>query len=217
MAMGLALLIGVPLGLAAALAARSPVGLVARLVGAVGLSIPSFVLASVLVYVFSANDLGLVVGNYVALGIDPIANLRSMTLPAAALSVQASSLILRTTRDAVLSVIPELHIAAAIARGESRSEIVRRHVLRNAAIPVLTVAVVNVGYLLSGAVIIETIFSIPGIGFYAVQAIGGRDYPVVLACVMIGAAIFITLNTLADLAYPLVDPRIRARRQADQP
>lgn len=213
MALGLALLVGIPLGILAGLAPRSPAGGLARAIGAIGPSVPSFVLASIFVYVFSTNDLGLVVGNYVAFTTDPIANLRSMALPALALSVGTTSLILRTTRDSVMSVMPELYISAALSRGESLLQIVRRHVLRNASIPVLTVTVVNAGHLLSGAVIIETIFSIPGLGFYAVGAIGGRDYPVVLASVLLGAAVFVTLNTLADLAYPLIDPRIRARRQ----
>jgi peptide/nickel transport system permease protein len=209
MAMGLALLIGIPLGIAAGLAPSSVVGSLARAIGALGPSIPYFVIASVFVYVFSIY----VVGNYVAFTTDPVANLRSMILPAVALSVATTSLILRTTRDSVLTVMPELYISAALSRGESLMQLVRRHVVRNATIPVLTVAVVNAGHLLGGAVLTETIFSIPGLGFYAVRAIGGRDYPVVLACVLLGAAVFVTMNTLADLAYPLIDPRIRARRQ----
>src|SRR5260370_30950141 len=109
--------------------------------------------------------------------------------------------------------MPEPYVGAAVARGETSLEIVRRHVLRNAALPVITVAAVNTGYLLGGAIIIETIFSIPGIGAFAVSAVKARNYPVVEACVLIRATVFVTLNTVADLAYPLIDPRIRARAQ----
>jgi peptide/nickel transport system permease protein len=211
-AMTLSIGIGVPLGILAGLAGRSRAGVLTRVLGAVGLSVPSFVLGSFLVYIFSGDQLGLTVGNYAPLAVDPVKNIRSMILPGIALSVFTVALIMRTTRESVLNVLPELHIGAALARGESRLQVVRRHVLRNAAIPVLTVAAVSGGYLLGGAVIIETIFSIPGMGQYAVTAVGARDYPVVQACVLLGAAAFITLNTLADLAYPLIDPRIKAQR-----
>jgi peptide/nickel transport system permease protein len=212
LAMLLSLGLGIPLGLAAGSTGPSPFARGAsRLVGSAGLSFPDFVLASVLVFIFSSNQLGVTVGGYVPLALDPIANIRSMALPAIALSIFATALIVRTTRDSILNVMPEPYVGAAVARGEAPQQIVRRHVLRNAAIPVLTVAAVNMGYLLGGAVIIETIFSIPGIGEFAVAAVKARNYPVVEACVLIGATVFITLNTLADLAYPLVDPRIRAR------
>lgn len=213
LAMLLSLVVGVPLGIAAGLAARAPIRLAARFIGATGLSVPNFVLGSFLVYVFSSNRFGLVVGNYVAFTASPVDNLRAMVLPAITLSVFTIAMVMRTMSDAVVGVMPELHIGAAIARGESPPQVVRRHVLRNAAIPVLTVAAAAGGYLLGGAVIVETIFSIPGIGSYAVTAVTVRDYPVVLACVTISAVTFITLNTLADLVYPLIDPRIGARRQ----
>jgi peptide/nickel transport system permease protein len=211
-AMVLSIGIGVPLGILAGLAGHSRAGVLTRLLGAIGLSVPSFVLGSLLVYVFSGNQFGLTVGNYVPLAVDPVRNLRAMVLPGVALSVFTIALVMRTTRESVLGVLPELHVGAALARGESRAEVVRRHVLRNAAIPVLTVVAAGAGYLLGGAVIIESIFSIPGMGQYAVTAVGVRDYPVVQACVLLGAAAFVTLNTIADLAYPLIDPRIKAGR-----
>jgi peptide/nickel transport system permease protein len=214
LAMLLSLGIGIPLGVAASFTGRFPLLRGAsRLVGSAGLSFPDFVLASVLVFIFSSNQLGVTVGGYVPFAVDPIANIRAMALPAIALSIFATALIVRTTRDSVLNVMPEPYVGAAVARGETPLQIVRRHVLRNASLPVLTVAAVNSGYLLGGAIIIETIFSIPGIGAFAVAAVKARNYPVVEACVLIGAAVFVTLNTVADLAYPLIDPRIRARAQ----
>ena len=214
LAMFLSLGIGIPLGIAASFTGRFPfLRGTSRLAGSAGLSFPDFVLASVLVFIFSSNQLGVTVGGYVPLAIDPISNIRAMALPAIALSIFATALIVRTTRDSILNVLPEQYVGAAVARGESPLEIVRRHVLRNAALPVITVAAVNMGYLLGGAIIIETIFSIPGIGQFAVAAVKARNYPVVEACVLIGATVFITLNTFADLAYPLIDPRIRARAQ----
>jgi len=216
MSLALAFLIGYPLGVLAGTGqdggrARGALG---RLVGALGASVPDFVLGSVFVFVFSVWSLGLTVGGYVPLTQDPTTNLRAMLLPAVTLGVFGIALVLRTTRDAVLRVMTEDHITAAVARGEPPWRIVRRHVLRNAAIPVVTVASTYFGYLLGGAVVVEVLFSIPGVGLFTYTALENRDYAIVQAGVLIAAALFITINILADLAYVLIDPRIGSRRAA---
>jgi peptide/nickel transport system permease protein len=211
--LGLALAIGIPLGVSTALAAsEGQRGIVGRLVGALGASVPEFVLGSALIFVFSRWSLGLKVGGFVPLAQDPWANLRSVVLPTASLSVFGIALILRTTRDAVLRVLTEGHILAAVARGETPWRIVRHHVLRNAAIPIVTVTATYFGFLLGGAVIAEILFSIPGVGYYIYSSLEGRDYAVVQAGVLLASFAFVSLNMLADVAYALIDPRIGATR-----
>lgn len=204
-----ALLLGLPLGVLAGLSdARPAVRGGGRVIGAAGASVPDFVIGSIFVYVFSRWALGLNVGGYVPFGQDPVANLRAMALPTVTLSVFGVALILRTTRDAVQRVLTEGHVTTAVAAGESPWSIVRRHVLRNAAIPVLTVTATYMSFLLGGAVIVEVLFSIPGIGLYTYNALFNRDYAVVQAGVLLAAAVFVTVNTLLDISYKFIDPRI---------
>jgi len=207
-----ALATGVPLGVWSALSTRGRGVVVGRLVGAVGASVPEFVLGSFLIYAFSNWQLGLQVGGFVPFGEDAGANLRSLALPTLSMSVFGMALILRTTREAVLRVMTEGHITAAVGRGETPWFIVRHHVLRNAAIPLVTVVTTYFGFLLGGALIAEVLFSIPGLGYYLYNALEGRDYAVVQAGVLLAAVVFIGLNMLADVAYALVDPRIGATK-----
>jgi peptide/nickel transport system permease protein len=216
MSLGLALLVGLPLGVAAGVGGGSgrTRGTGARLIGAFGASVPDFVLGSVFIFVFSVWSLGLTVGGYVPLAQDPVTNLRAMVLPSVTLGVFGIALVLRTTRDAVLRVMTEGHIAAAVARGETPGNVVRLHVLRNAAIPIVTVTATYFGYLLGGAVVVEVLFSIPGIGLFTYNALENRDYAIVQAGVLIAATVFISINILADVAYALLDPRIGTGRAA---
>ncbi len=211
--LGFALVIGVPLGVASGIASSGKGrGAAGRLVGALGASVPEFVLGSALIYVFSRWSLGLQVGGFVPLTVDPWANLRSVILPTASLSLFAIALLLRTTRDAVLRATTEGHVLAAVARGETPYRIVRHHILRNAAIPIVTVTTTYFGFLLGGAVIAEVLFSIPGIGYFVFSSLEGRDYAVVQAGVLLAAFAFVSLSMLADVVYALIDPRIGARR-----
>lgn len=211
--LALALGIGFPLGVASGIrASASGQGGSGRLVGALGASVPEFVLGSALIFVFSRWSLGLKVGGFVPLWQDPWGNFRSVVLPTASLSVFGIALILRTTRDAVLRVMTEGHILAAVARGETPSQIVRHHILRNAAIPIVTVTATYFGFLLGGAIIAEILFSIPGVGYYIFSSLESRDYAVVQAGVLLASFAFVSLSMLADVAYALIDPRIGARR-----
>jgi peptide/nickel transport system permease protein len=199
MALGVGLPLGVAAGVAPATARRSAL---ARTVGAFGVSVPDFVLGTTLIFVLSVWSLWLKVGGFVPLGEDPVLNLRTMFLPAATLAVFGAALILRTTRDAVIRVMIEPFITAAVARGERPSDIVRRHVIRNAAIPELTVVITYFGFLLGGAVVVEVLFSIPGIGLYTYNGLKNRDYAIVQAGVLLAAGVFISISMLADRSTP---------------
>jgi len=209
MATALSLLIGLPAGAAAAFGSTRRLGAgLGRLLGATGLSMPDFVLGSVLVVVFSTNVLGPTVGGFVPFFQDPIANLRATILPALTISGFGAALVIRTTRDAVLSALTEPYVLAAVARGQRPRTIILRHVVRNSAIPVLTVVATTVGYLLGGSVIVEQLFGIPGFGNYVLSAVQHRDYAVVQAGALIAASIFVVINMLADVSYAWIDPRI---------
>ena len=167
LALGFALAVGVPLGvISGTTASGGSKSMLGRLVGALGASVPDFVLGSLLIFVFSVWPLWLRVGGYTPFVEDPVGNLRTMLLPAVTLSLFGVALVLRTTRDAVLRVMTEGYITAAVARGERPFDIIRLHVMRNAAIPVVTVVTTYFGFLLGGAVVVEVLSSIPGIGFY---------------------------------------------------
>jgi peptide/nickel transport system permease protein len=210
-ALAMALTAGLPLGVAAGIARLGrPRAGIGRIIGALGASVPDFVLGSALIFIFSVWPLWLRVGGYVPFFEDPVKNVRAMLLPAITLSVFGMALILRTTRDAVLRVMTEGYITAAVARGERPRDIIRLHVLRNAAVPVVTVVTTYFGFLLGGAVVVEVLFSIPGIGFYAYSGLENRDYAIVQASVLLAAAVFITISMFADLAYAVLDPRIGA-------
>ena len=210
----LALALGVPLGVWSGVAESGGTGRSGwgRLVGALGASVPEFVVGSALIFVFSHWSLGLKVGGFVPLAENPWANLKTVVLPVVALAIFAIALILRTSRDAVLRILTEGHILAAVGRGETPAAIVRHHILRNAAIPVVTVTATYFGYLLGGAVIAEVLFSVPGVGYYIFSSLEGRDYAVVQAGVLLAALVFVALNMMADVAYALIDPRIGANR-----
>ncbi|MDX3107757.1 ABC transporter permease [Nonomuraea angiospora] len=202
-------LAGVPLGVLTAVRSRPGGGGAAgRLLSGLGVSVPEFVLGSLVVFVFSRYALGLEVGAWVPFTQDPAANLATMVLPAAVLSVFAISVTARTTRDAVLGVLVEPYVTAAVGRGESPWFIVRHHILRNAATPVVTLLGTITAYLLGGALIVEHVFNLPGVGSYIVQAVGRRDYAVVQAGVLLAAAVFIVMNVLIDLLVGALDPRL---------
>jgi peptide/nickel transport system permease protein len=166
------------------------------------------VVGATLVYLFSVHDWWFRVGSYVALSEDPIGNLRSVALPSFTLGLFGVAIVMRTQRDAVRSVLTEPYVVAAVARGARPLMIIRRHVLRNAAIPVMTVLAVLVGAFISGTVIVESLFSVPGIGVFFLNAVRARDYAVVQAAVLISAVTFVASSMLADICYAILDPRV---------
>ncbi|WP_067179525.1 ABC transporter permease [Microtetraspora niveoalba] len=214
MSLTVTLLVGVPLGvLTAVRGGGGRGGAAGRLLSAIGISLPEFVLGSVVIYVFSRYALGLRIGGFATGASGSGAAFQALILPALVLSVFSVAATARTTRDAVLGVLVEPHIAAAIGRGESPWHIVRHHVLRNIGIPVLTLLGSVVAYLLGGAVIVESLFNISGLGSYMVSALGRRDFGVVQATVLFTAAAFVVVSLLTELASGLLDPRVATTRK----
>ena len=200
-AMLVALGIGLPAGIAMAVwRGRAVERLLAVLVLA-GQSLPTFWSGILLVLLF-----GVVLQWLPTSGADGPA---SLIMPSIALGALTMSTFARMTRIAVLDELSRDYVAAARARGLSLGAVVARHVLRNAAIPVVTVAALEVGNLLAGAIIVETVFAWPGIGQLAIQAISSRDFLVVQAVVLFVSVAYVAMNLLADLAYAAIDPRIR--------
>jgi len=209
LALGFALAVGLPLGVASGVRRGGRKGFdAARVVGAIGASVPDFVVGSVLIFIFSVWSLWFRVGGYVPFSEDPVGNLQTMLLPALTLALFGTALVLRTTRDAVLRVMTEGYITAAVARGERPRDIIRLHILRNAAIPVVTVVTTYFGFLLGGAVVVEVLFSIPGFGLYTFNGLLNRDYAIVQAGVLVAATVFVLINMTADFLYAVIDPRV---------
>ena len=201
--------LGVPLGIIAAVKRGTPTDAGVRGLALLFLSIPDFVLGTLLIYVVSTRGIPLPVSGYVAMSESISGNLKSMILPVLSLGLITTAVVMRVTRASVADVLNEPYVVTARAKGLSPRTVTRRHVMRGALIPVITVIGINVGFLLSGAVIIEEIFALPGLGRYALQGILQRDYPIAQATVVLGAAMFVLSSFIVDLLYAWVDPRIR--------
>jgi peptide/nickel transport system permease protein len=176
-----------------------------------GLSIPAFWLGLLLVFSFGVKLGWLPVGEFRPLreGLGPF--LSHMILPAVSLGLIQMALTARMVRSSMLEVLREDYIRTAHAKGMSQKTVVLRHALRNALIPTVTVVGLGFGALVSGAVVVETIFALPGLGRLTASALLNRDYPLIQAILMFVAMIFIVMNLLVDLAYAYLDPRLRIR------
>ncbi len=205
----LALLIGIPLGVLSAVRHNSFIDLFARLFALIGLAMPNFLLGTLIIYVLSVyfhvlpNS-----GDFVAFTADPSRNLQQMIFPAITLGFAFSASVMRTTRSAMLEVLGQDYIRTARSKGLRDSVINRRHALRNALIPVITIVGVELGYLLGGTVIVEEVFALPGLGRLILNSIGKRDYAMVQGLALVVAVIFVVVNLAVDLLYTAVDPRI---------
>jgi peptide/nickel transport system permease protein len=206
----IAVAIGLPLGLLSAMRPRSRVDVLARIGGLIGLSLPSFWLGTLIIVFFSLYLRWLPnTGGYVDFVRDPLANLALIVLPAVTLGVALAAATMRMTRSAMLDVLGADYVRTAWAKGLRRSVIVRRHVLKNGLIVVVTLLGIQVGQLLGGAVVVEEIFSIPGVGRMLLAAIVQRDYALVQGGVLAIAILFVLLNIIVDVLYGYLDPRIR--------
>lgn len=205
----MSLLIGIPAGLYLAFARRSGADLGGRLLTAMMLAVPSFMVGLVLIYVVS-----------IALGLAPAGgwagwwpgNFEYLWLPAAALTTFLAPLVARSVRQSALETIGQPFVEAARTRGVPRRRIVFFHVLPNASLPVITLIGFNAGALLGGAVTVETVFALPGLGAQLLQAMGTRDLPVVQGIAILTAASIVVFNLLADLCNLALDPRLRSSR-----
>ncbi|HYI16425.1 MAG TPA: nickel ABC transporter permease [Thermomicrobiales bacterium] len=200
-ALALAIVIGVPLGILAASRQHSALDYISMATSFVGVSIPNFWLAMLLVYVFAIqlNWLPATGGE----------GFKRLILPAIVLAVQQAALIARMVRANMIEVLQDDYIKTARAKGLSERTVVMGHGLRNALIPTITILGINFGYLLSGAVIVETVFARPGIGRLLVDGILNKDFTLVQGIVLFTATAYLIVNLLTDLSYALIDPRIR--------
>jgi peptide/nickel transport system permease protein len=207
----LGLVIGVPLGMLSASKPESPRDAIGQAVGLAGLSIPAFLLAtallSVLAQVWGYNPNGRV---FAPITQDVLLNLQQMMLPAFVLGFGIAAPIMRTTRTAVLDVRSEDFVRTARAKGVPVRRLYVRHILGNALVPIVTMTGLQFGYLLGGAVVVEQVFSIPGIGRQVLLGIQQKEYAVVQSTVLVIAVAFVLVNLLTDVLYRVIDPRVRA-------
>ena len=204
----IAVVFGLPLGVLSAVKRDSRHDYAARVGGLIGISIPSFWLATLLL-LFTSRVLHWVPPlTYTPFYKDPIRNLSQFILPAISISVFTLAIVMRMVRATMLEVLGQDYVRTARAKGVRRKVVISRHALRNALIPVVTIVGFEVGILMGGSAIVEIIFGLPGIGNTLINAIFNRDYPVVQGATMLLAFIFIFANLFVDLLYGVLDPRI---------
>ena len=210
-ALTLSALVAFPIGILAA-ARRGTVTDAAVMGGTqIGIAVPNFWIAMMLVFLFAVQLRWFSSGGFPGWDAGPLAGLQALTLPAIALALPQASILARVMRSALLEALAEDYVRTARAKGLSRSQALRRHALRNAMIPVLTILGLQFSFLLAGAIIIENVFYLPGLGRLIFQAIAQRDLIVVESVVMMLVFAVIMVNFLVDLAYAIVDPRLRSR------
>ena len=204
-----AVLVAVPLGVLAAWKVGTWIDRVVMAVSVLGFSIPVFVLAYMLILTFSIYFDILPVQGYRNFRDGVWEWFRHLVLPSVALGTVYVALIARITRASMLDVLSQDYIRTAQAKGMGTSEMLRTHALKNAAIPIVTVIGIGIALLISGAIVTETVFAIPGIGRLTVDAILRRDYPIIQGMILIFSAIYVLINLAVDLSYTLFDPRVR--------
>ncbi len=209
LAMMISVSVALPLGILSAARRNGPLDFAARVLGLLGLSMPSFwiavllILASTTIFNWLPNLI------YVGLFKDPLENLQQMAMPALALSLPLMGVVMRMTRSSMLEVLDQDFIRTARAKGLTEGRVRLRHALKNAFIPIVTVLGIQLGRLLGGAVIVEQIFGLPGLGTLLISALTGRDYPMVQGAVLIIGLFFMTVQLVVDMSYAYLDPRIR--------
>jgi peptide/nickel transport system permease protein len=209
MAIIIAFLIGIPAGIISAVKKGTAWDYAANIFALWGISTPNFWLGMMLIFLFSIELNWLPASGYVPLSENWRASLASTILPAFVLGNAIAGILMRHTRSAMLGVLDSDYIRTARAKGLSEPAVIIKHALRNALTPVITLGALELGTLLSGAVLTEQIFSVPGFGKLIVDAVFNRDYAVVQGVVLVTATTYIALNLIADLAYVLVNPRLR--------
>lgn len=211
LALGLALVAGLPLGIAAALRRNSAADVAASGVAAVGISLPSFSLGIFPIFLFALKLRWLPSAGFVSFSEGPGENLRHMVLPTISLSAWYLAIIVRFTRETMAEVLREPFILVARSKGLSGTSVVLRHAFRNCLVPLITVLGLNVPVLVAGSVITETIFALPGIGRLLADAILGRDVAIVQGIVVLVTLLVVTTNLVVGIGQAYVDPRVRYR------
>jgi peptide/nickel transport system permease protein len=206
----LAILIGIPLGMISAVRNNTRIDHISRILALLGISMPSFWLALVLLLFFSVYA-----GWFPLVGAGELENPKSLLhhlfLPALALAARDAAAISRLTRSGVLEILRQDYIVTARAKGLAERSVIYKHALRNALIPIVTVISLDLGYTLGGTVVIEAVFSRPGLGSLIIQSIYSRDYPQLQGAIMFFAFCFLLVNLTTDIVYKIIDPRIDYR------
>ena len=209
MAFLIALCVGVPAGILSAVKRNTGWDYAANLIGLAGLSTPNFWLGIMLILLVSVKLGWLPPSGYVPLTEDWRQSLATTIMPAFVLGNAIAAILMRHTRSAMLTALDQDFVRTARAKGLNETTVVLRHAFRNALVPVVTLGALELGTLLSGAVLTEQVFSIPGFGKLVVDAVFNRDYPVVQGVVLVTACLYILLNLLADVLYVVINPRLR--------
>jgi peptide/nickel transport system permease protein len=212
LALVLAILFGTLLGILAAVRHNRWLDQAAMIFSLVGLSIPDFWFGIVLIILFGVWLHWLPTGGFVSPFDDPLGWVRSMALPAFTLAFTQMGIIARMTRSSMLDILDQDYIRTARAKGMRSGTVVFKHALRNAMVPILTTVGLTTGALLSGAVVIETVFSLPGVGRLIIESIQRRDYPVIQGGLLVTAIVFVFVNIVVDVLYGVIDPRVRDER-----
>ncbi|MCX4768671.1 ABC transporter permease [Streptomyces sp. NBC_01285] len=205
----LAVVLGIGAGVVAAVRRGKPEEWIANVISLIGLSIPTFWLGIVLVLGFAIAVPVFAASGYVPFGTDPLDNLRRMVLPAIVLGSGLAAVVMRQTRAAMLDSLCADYVRTARAKGLSKRSVVGGHALRNSLVTVVTVLGLQLGHLISGAVVTEQIFVLPGFGKLTIDAVFTRDYATLQAVVLCTSAAYILINLLVDVVYSVIDPRIR--------
>ncbi|MBS7698542.1 MULTISPECIES: ABC transporter permease [unclassified Chelatococcus] len=209
LAVALSLVIGVPLGILAALKRNSWIDTAVSAVAMSSMAIPYFWVGILLIMFFSIRLGWLPPSGYVPFHVDPLANLKLMLMPAITIGTAQAALVMRQTRAAMLGVLLQDFIRTARAKGAGERRVIVRHALRNAMMPVVTVIGLQMGALIGGAVVTETVFSLPGLGRMIVDGIFERDFPVVQGAILVVVIGVLVINILTDLSYAMLDKRVQ--------
>jgi peptide/nickel transport system permease protein len=210
-AMTIALAVAFPLGMISAARRNTPVDGAGTTFALIGICMPNFLIALLLIFLFGVTLRWLPVSGYTDPLEDPVAGLRSLTLPAITLGLALGAVITRTLRSSLLEALSEDYVRTGRAKGLTERAILGRHALKNSLIPVVTVLGLQLGGLIGGAVVTEYVFALPGVGRLVVDAVFARDYPLVQGVVLLIAVGYIGTNLVVDLVYGWLDPRIRYR------
>lgn len=209
MAMVIAIVVGISLGIVAAYRVDTKTDTIISTASVVGFSAPGFLIGILLLYLFSIVWPVFPSGGYIPFLESPLESIQSLVLPAVALSFALTAVLVRQMRGAMLQTLSQDFILVARAKGLSSKSVLLVHAVKNSVIPVLTVIGLQLGTVFGGVAVIETVFSIPGLGRLAVDSIANRNYPVLQAVILFSACIVIAANFLTDLLYAFVDPRVR--------
>jgi peptide/nickel transport system permease protein len=209
-AMLIAVAVGVPAGTGAAIRRGGWWDRISGAVSGVALSVPVFVIGTVMVFIFAQRLHWVPAGGYVGFAQAPGMHLLLLAMPASAIAVGLAAVVFRMTRAAVLDVAAQDYVRTARAKGVAPARILRHHVLRNALLPVVTIVALHLGGLLGGTVLVEYVFNWPGLSGLLVSAVVARDYPEVVGVVFTISVLFVALNFAVDMLFALLDPRVRA-------